>query len=122
MTTYRLFAVATLAILLAGCKKEASAPAPTLGPTGERVVDFKVTEEGFEPATVSVKKGQPLVMRVTRTTDKTCATELLIAETEINVPLPLNQVVEVRYTPNKSGQIHYGCGMGMMVSGVLVVE
>ncbi len=106
---------------LSGCKSEPAAAAKTTAP-GERRVELKVTEDGFEPSPVSVKKGEPLVLQVTRTTDKTCATEILIDGTDINVPLPLNQAVEVRYTPSKSGQIRYGCAMGMMVSGVLVVE
>jgi plastocyanin domain-containing protein len=122
VTTFRLLALAML-VMTAGCKNEQAAPGKTAAPTtGDRVVELKVTEEGFEPTPVTVKKGEPLLLKVTRTTDKTCATEILIAETDINVPLPLNQTVEVRYTPNKTGQIQYGCAMGMMISGVLVVE
>jgi plastocyanin domain-containing protein len=119
VTTFRSLALA-LALLATGCKSEPAAAAK--GALGARVLELKVTEEGFEPSTVSVKRGEPLLLKVKRTTDKTCATEILIADTEINVPLPLNEVVEVAYTPSKSGQIHYGCAMGMMVSGVLVVE
>lgn len=117
MTTFRWFALSML-VLAVGCKNE-SKPAAA---SGDRVVELKVTEEGFEPSPISVKKGEPLVLKVTRVTDKTCATEILIDGTDINVPLPLNQPVEVRYTPSKSGQIRYGCAMGMMISGVLVVE
>ena len=119
MTTFRSLTLA-LAVLLTSCKSES--PAASKAPSGARVLELKVTEDGFEPATVSVKKGEPLLLKVKRTTDKTCATEILIADTDINVPLPLNEVVEVPFTPSKSGQIHYGCAMGMMVSGVLVVE
>ena len=120
MTT-RLFAIAAvLAVVVSGCKKDPAAP-PV--PTGSaRQIELKVTEAGFEPADVKVKKGEPLSLKVTRTTDKTCATELLIEGTDINIPLPLNQVVAVAYTPTSSGEIRYGCAMGMMVSGVLVVE
>jgi plastocyanin domain-containing protein len=132
VTTFRSLALSML-VLAVGCKNEqpapavapavkAAAPVVAAAPGAERVVELKVTEEGFEPTPISVKKGEPLVLKIKRLTDKTCATEILIDGTDINVPLPLNEVVEVRYTPSKSGQIRYGCAMGMMISGVLVVE
>lgn len=86
------------------------------------MLEFTVSTDGFAPAQLKVKRGEPLVLNVTRTTDQTCATELLIDGTQIHVPLPLNRTVEVRFTPNKSGEIRFGCAMGMMVSGVLLVE
>lgn len=124
MTTCRWAAV-LVGVIASGCKSEQPAAAlipARAAPTAGRVVELKVTEEGFEPTPVSVKKGEPLTLKITRVTDKTCATEILVDGTDINVPLPLNQQVEVRYTPDKSGQIRYGCAMGMMVSGVLIVE
>ncbi len=111
--TSRLVFLASV-LLVAGCKNQT--------PSGDRVIELKVTEDGFEPSPVTVKKGEPLVLKVTRVTDKTCATEILIDGTDINVPLPLMKPVEVRYTPGKTGQLQYGCAMGMMVSGVLLVE
>ena len=120
MTTFR-WCAAVMLVVAAGCREGGPAPGKA-AVAGERQVELKVSEEGFEPASVSVKKGEPLLLKVTRTTDRTCANEILIEGTDINVPLPLNQTVEVRYTPSKTGQIRYGCGMGMMVSGVLRVE
>jgi plastocyanin domain-containing protein len=87
-----------------------------------RVVELTVTEKGFEPSPLTVKKGQPLTLGITRKTDETCATELILPEHKLNVALPLNQRVEVSFTPDKTGQLKYGCAMGMMVAGVLVVE
>ncbi len=109
-----------------GCKgrpEPASAPpppaaAPAAVPAeGPRVLRMSVTERGFEPAELRVKKGEPLLLIVTRKTDETCATELRIQGTDIDVPLPLGKPVEVRWTPHKSGRTKYGCAMGMMVSG-----
>ena len=36
--------------------------------------------------------------------------------------LPLNKPVEVTYTPKSSGNINFGCAMGMMIGGVLQDE
>lgn len=118
MTTAR-FAALALAFLASGCRTKAE---PTVSPSGERILEMTVNEDGFAPAETLVKKGQPLLLKVTRTTDKTCATELLIEGTDINVPLPLGKQVEVRFTPSHAGTVRYGCAMGMMVSGVLSVD
>jgi plastocyanin domain-containing protein len=100
----------------------ALAGAPALaGPKG-LTVDMKVTEKGFEPGSVKVKKGEPVTLVITRTTDKTCATEILIDETSVNTKLPLNKAVKVSFTPKKSGELKYGCAMGKMIGGVLTVE
>jgi plastocyanin domain-containing protein len=90
--------------------------------TGARVVELKVTEDGFVPGNVTLKKDEPVKFVVTRTTDATCATELLIAGTDIKADLPLNKPVEIAWTPTKAGQVKFGCAMDMMVSGMLLVE
>ncbi|MCI0574473.1 MAG: cupredoxin domain-containing protein [Myxococcaceae bacterium] len=87
-----------------------------------RTVELAVTSKGFEPANVTVKKGEPLRLVITRKTDVTCAKEIVIDEPGIRRELPLNTPVEVTFTPSKSGEIRYGCGMDKMLSGVLRVE
>jgi len=122
------------ALLLAACSTESgnAAPAPSPAPapaavaatsaTGEQLVDITVTEEGYIPKEVSVAKGRPVHMRVTRKTDKTCATEVVIAEHDINVKLPLDQTVDITFTPTKSGELRYGCAMDHMISSVIQVR
>lgn len=83
---------------------------------------MSVTEQGFEPDSISLTKGVPVKFVVTRTTEATCATELLIDGTNIKVPLPLNTAATFEWSPTVSGKIRFGCAMGMMVSGVLLVE
>jgi plastocyanin domain-containing protein len=65
----------------------------------EQVVTMQVTSEGFVPAQVKVKAGQPVKLIVTRKTDVTCAKEIVIKDFGINKPLPLNQPVEITFTP-----------------------
>jgi plastocyanin domain-containing protein len=89
---------------------------------GAQVVELTVTETGFQPAEVKVKAGTPVKLLITRKTDKTCATEITMAEHQINTPLPLDKQVEVAFTPTQTGRLKYGCAMGQMVSGVLLVE
>lgn len=86
-----------------------------------RTIQLSVTQKGFEPARIRVKKGEPLHLVVTRKTDDTCATELVIQGENLNKDLPLNEPVAFDFTPKKAGKIGYACGMGM-IRGVLLVQ
>jgi plastocyanin domain-containing protein len=103
-------------------KKAPAAPAAEKADKKGRTVEVKVTEKGFEPTPVTVKKGEPLTLRITRTTDETCAKELILPDYNIEKELPLNKPVDVEFTPTKAGKLKYGCSMGMMVAGMLIVE
>ncbi len=84
-------------------------------------IEITVTSDGFVPANIKVKQGRPVKLVVTRKTERTCATEIVIKDQGINQKLPLNQPVVVAFTPKKAGQLRYACGMDM-ISGVIVVE
>lgn len=102
---------------------EAAAPAATeKREGGVRVVELSVTEKGYEPSPISLKKGEPVKLVVTRKTDETCATEVVMEGYGIDTELPLNKPVEIAFTPKESGQLLYGCRMGKMISGVFMVE
>ncbi|XXF75214.1 cupredoxin domain-containing protein [Myxococcaceae bacterium GXIMD 01537] len=104
--------------------KPASAQKPAAGPAdknGTRTVELTVTSKGFEPANVKVKAGHPVRLVVTRKTDKTCATELVLADLGINQPLPLDTPVTVEFTPGESGTLRYACAMDH-ISGILTVQ
>ena len=102
--------------------KEAPKDAPKEANKGGLTVQMKVTDKGFEPANVTVKKGEPVTLVITRTTEQTCATEIVIDDYGIKTPLPLNKAVTVTFTPKKAGDLQYGCAMGKMIGGVLKVQ
>ncbi len=60
-----------------------------------RTVELSVTDKGFEPNNITVKKGEPLHLVVTRKTDHTCATSIDIKDAGIRKDLPLNQAVAI---------------------------
>jgi plastocyanin domain-containing protein len=78
-----------------------------------------VNEQGFEPATVAVRAGRPARLTFIRTTDKTCATEVVFPSLNIKRALPLNQPVQIELTPTKSGEIAFACGMNMLRGAVV---
>jgi plastocyanin domain-containing protein len=90
---------------------------------GERAepIVMTVTKNGYEPWKIRARKGEPLVLVVTRTTDETCATELVIPEAGVNAPLPLGKPVRIELTPQRSGQLRFSCAMKMF-QGVIDVE
>lgn len=86
-----------------------------------QVVELSVTSEGFVPARVTVKRGRPVKLVVTRKTDLTCATEIVMKSLGVRKELPLGEPVTVTVTPPGPGEYRYACGMDM-VAGVLAVE
>ena len=87
---------------------------------GVRVVEVTVTEDGFVPSKVKANKGEKVRFVVTRKTDSTCAKEIVVADHGITRPLPLGKPVTIEFTPKKSGEIRYACGMSH-VSGVVFI-
>lgn len=86
-----------------------------------KAVKVKVTAKGYVPNTVMAKVGQPLAIEFTRTEEKTCATEAIFDEPAIRADLPLNKAVRVSFVPEKAGMIVFGCHMGKMVAGNVMV-
>ena len=119
-----LAAAAVMALFLVhpGEPGRASGPRPPAPRAPHNVVHLSVTPLGFEPPEVRVEANRPLTLVVTRTTDQTCATELVVEGEPGQTLLPLNQPVTLTLNPRKPGVLRYGCAMGMMVSGVLRVE
>jgi plastocyanin len=115
----------------AGCSKapetaqettaQTETPAPPAAGGEATVVEMTVDGGGFHPDRVPAKAGQPVTLAITRTTDETCGTEIVIPAHGINTKLPLNERVEVTLTPAASGEIAFACGMDMM-KGTIVAD
>jgi plastocyanin domain-containing protein len=99
----------------------ATVAATTPSVTDAQVVEITVTSKGFEPSSVTVKNGKPVKLVVTRKTERTCATEIVMKDFGVNQPLPLEKPVTVVVTPKGPGQYRFACGMNMIV-GTLKVQ
>jgi thiol-disulfide isomerase/thioredoxin len=91
---------------------------------GARRIAIEVTEAGFVPAQIEVVHGEPVTLVFTRTTDKTCATDVHIAlpdGTRIDDELPLGTPVEVPLAADRPQEIDYVCGMNM-THGTIIVK
>jgi len=88
---------------------------------GDRVV---ADEHGFTPASLAMAKGTPgstAAVTFVRTTDKTCATEVVFPELGVRKQLPLNQPVAVDIPTDSARTLNFQCGMAMY-KGMLVVK
>jgi plastocyanin domain-containing protein len=81
----------------------------------------KITERGFEPVSLTLRRGVQARITFLRTTDQTCAKEIVLRDFGVKRDLPLNQPVVVTLTPNKKGEFDFTCGMNMM-RGKLIVQ
>jgi hypothetical protein len=108
---------AALALVLGGatgCKKsEASTP----------LADVTASEHGFSPASLKLPAGGPGshgTVTFVRTTDKTCATEVVFPDLNIEKKLPLNEVVPVELPTDAAKTLTFQCGMAMYKGAVVV--
>jgi plastocyanin domain-containing protein len=123
--------VAFSAVACSRAERAAAAPPEThesspATPAAERegtgkVVKIAVDGNGFTPTSVTVKKGEPVMLEFTRLTDKTCATSVTLSELNISKDLPLNQPVEIRVPTDIARTLTFTCGMGML-KGTLVIS
>ena len=98
-------------LLAAGC---------TTGVPRGSEVHVAVTDNGFEPEFVTVEKGKPATLIITRKVDATCATEVVFAGTGEKFPLPLNQDVRIPIATTNAETLRYACGMDMYHAAVVV--
>lgn len=100
---------------LAGCSKK-SAP----GELSDGSIAITASDDGFKPSRVNLKKGAPATLVFTRTSDDTCATEVVFPQLDIKKDLPLGQAVSITVPTDKEQTLTFQCGMGMYKSSVVV--
>lgn len=79
-----------------------------------------VSDTSFDPARLTLRVGVPARVTFTRTSEKTCATSVVFASLNIRKDLPLNQPVTIEFTPSRTGEIAFACGMNMLRGTVVV--
>jgi plastocyanin domain-containing protein len=115
--------LAALLALLVALPVLAADPAPAAPAAAKGGIVIKVTENGFEPKEIKVKKGQPVTLSFLRTTDRTCIKAIDIpAEKVKGFELPLNKAVSLTFTPAKAGVEKFHCTAMAMGDGKIVVE
>ncbi len=112
---FALFTFCALGALGASACDKKAPPAP--------LADVTASEHGFSPPSLKLPGGGPgahQTVSFVRTTDDTCATEVVFPDLKIEQKLPLNQVVKVDLPTDKPQTLTFQCGMGMYKGAVLV--
>lgn len=102
------------AVVCVSCGEEP----PSTGRPGR--VEITVGDAGYTPNKVHATRGEPLTMVFTRTTESICGAEVVIPEHNIRKQLPVNEPVEVTFTPTNTGRLAFMCGMSMMKGAIIV--
>lgn len=88
-----------------------------LATAGEKQkIQIRVTDSGYEPKEVTVKKGVPVSLVFTRQTESGCMSEIIVElgdGKEVKKPLPLGKAVAIDATFARSGELAFTCGMKM---------
>lgn len=119
MKKFVLFTAALAAFVVAGIA-DASAQKRRSARPASQSVRVEITKLGYEPASITLKRGVPARITFLRTTDSTCAKEVVFADFGVNRPLPLNEEVLITFTPSRSGEFAFTCGMNMHRGKLLV--
>jgi plastocyanin domain-containing protein len=104
----------TAVAVLVACKGDPPKPAGT----GE--IPITADDNGFSPSSVTLPKGAPATLVFTRTTDDTCATEVVFPELNVTKPLPKGTPVKIEVPTDKEQRLTFQCGMGMYKSAVVI--
>ena len=111
----------TLFMALASAAPVVRAAEKTVQEKAPRNIEMALTDQGLAPSEVKLVKGEAVHLGITRKTDRTCMTEVVIADVGVRHALPLNKTVYLDFTPVKAGSLRILCGMGMEF-GKLVVN
>jgi hypothetical protein len=81
-----------------------------------------VSENGYEPASVDVSKGEKVLLAFYRADADNCGGEVVFPARKIKKTLPVGETVFVEFTPAAAGEISFGCGMNMLKGKLVVSE
>lgn len=86
------------------------------------VQEIKVTVKGgYAPDVIVVKQGQPVRLDFYRDETSSCSDRVIFGDFGIARDLPAFKTTSIDFTPDKTGEFTFTCGMNMM-RGKLVVE
>ena len=113
--------VAILEVAVVGCEKKKEGAASTAAPQCPTCV--VADAHGFTPSALTLPlggAGSKAAVTFTRTSDDTCANEVVIPELGVKQALPLNTPVKVDIPTDGARTLTFQCGMAMYKGSLLV--
>ena len=112
--------VALIAFVLWYFFGERERAAATVGESGAQ--EIKVTVRGgYSPDVIVVKRGVPVRLNFYRDETSSCSEQVVFGDFGIAKDLPAFKTTPIEFTPDKTGEFTFACGMNML-RGKLIVE
>ena len=99
---------------------ERESVAAAVNDTGVQEIDVTV-KGGYSPDVIAVKRGVPVRLNFYRDETSSCSEQVILGDFGIARDLPAFKTTAVEFTPDKSGEFPFTCGMNML-HGKLIVE
>jgi plastocyanin domain-containing protein len=92
--------------------------------TGESgIQEIRVTVKGgYTPDVIVVKEGKPVRLDFYRDETASCSEQVIFGDFGIARDLPSFKTTPIEFTPEKSGEFIFTCGMNMMRGKLVVVQ
>lgn len=88
--------------------------------TGTQEINVTV-KGGYAPDVIVVKKGAPVRLNFYRDETSSCSEQIVFGDFGIAKELPAFKTTPIEFTPEKTGEFIFACGMNML-RGKLIVE
>ena len=99
---------------------EREATAAVVNEAGVQETDVTV-KGGYSPDVIVVDRGRPVRLNFYREETSSCSEQVIIGDFGIARDLPAFKTTPVEFTPEKSGEFPFTCGMNML-HGKLIVQ
>lgn len=83
-------------------------------------VRITVNKDGYTPAKLTVKAGQPIRLAFTRTDEENCGGTVIFPRLKISAKLPVGKTVLVELPVQEKGELSFACSMNMFKGAVIV--
>ena len=95
--------------------------AATASETGVQEVNVTV-KGGYAPDVIVVRQGRPVRLNFYRDETASCSEQVKFTDFGIIRDLPAFRTTPIEFTPDRSGEFTFTCGMNMMRGKVIVEE
>lgn len=85
-----------------------------------QTASLTLTDRGYVPQTLTIKKGIPLELTVTNNEARGCIQGFVIPDLNIRKIVRLGDSAVISFTPQKTGKIGFTCSMGMYYGEFIV--
>lgn len=89
--------------------------------TGVQEINVTI-KGGYSPDVIAVKEGVPVRLNFYRDETGSCSEQVVFGDFGIARDLPAFQTTPIEFTPDKSGEFTFTCGMNMLRGKLIVTQ